>query len=357
MQIKIDYKKILDPVKTLAGDMHFGSTFTDKMFVMYYIDKKGWFGPTIKNHESFHLEPSALVYHYAQEIFEGQKAYKWKDGRIAMFRPEMNIKRFNRSAERMCMPKVDEALFMEALEKLIWEDRDFIPQTEDQSLYVRPAMIAVDNSLGARAGAQYIFFIVNSPTGCYFCEGFNPTKIWVSDKYARSVPGGVGEAKTGGNYAVGFKAMEEAKTRGCSQVLWLDGVEKKYVEEVGVMNIFFVENGKLITPALDGCILKGITRDSVITIAKELGYSVEERRIPIDEICKGIQAGEVTECFGTGTAAVISPVGELNYKERSYVINNFKTGTITKKIYDMITGIQHGEIKDKHGWIRFIAPR
>jgi len=357
MQIKINYTKNPRSGTGQKSDMRFGMSFTDKMFMMTYSKDTGWTDPVIKNYEPFVLFPSALVFHYAQEIFEGQKAYKWQDGTIALFRPEMNIKRFNRSADRLCMPKVDEALFMDALERLVWEDRDYIPKEAGHSLYIRPTMIAIDPLLGVRTGGQYIFFIIDSPTGNYFVEGFNPTKILVSDKYVRAVPGGVGEAKTGGNYAASLKAMEEARAKGFTQVLWLDGIERKYVEEVGVMNIFFVEKGKLITPAFSGSILNGITRDSVITVAKDLGYSVEEKRIAIEDVCKGIEAGTVTECFGSGTACVISPVGELNYKERSYTINNFKTGSVTKAIYDAITGIQYGKVKDKHGWIRTVKPK
>ena len=257
----------------------------------------------------------------------------------------------------MCMPTVDEKLFMEALETLLWADKDWIPQGEGQSLYVRAAMIAVDPVLGVRAGSQYKFFIIDSPAGCYFPEGFNPIKIWVSDTYIRTVPGGVGEAKTGANYAASLRGTLEAREKGCSQTLWLDGQERKYIEEISTMNVFFVENGKLVTPKLTGGILHGITRDSVIVVAKDLGYSVEERQVSITEFCEGIKAGKITEFFGCGTACVISPVGEIIYKDKSYVINNSKTGKITQHIYDTITGIQYGKIKDKFGWIKVIEPR
>lgn len=353
MEIKISYKKDSRTCPVTAGEKRFGTCFTDKMFFAEYKDGK-WQDPVVKNFEPFTIWPSALVLHYAQEIFEGQKAYKWSDGSIVMFRPEMNIKRFNRSAERMCMPTVDEEMFMKALEMLVWEDRDWIPSEDAHSLYIRPAMIAVDPLLGVRSGANYYFFIVDSPAGPYFPEGFNPVKIWVSDTYVRTIRGGIGEAKTGANYAATLKAMSEARAKGYSQVLWLDGVELKYVEEISTMNIFFVEDGKLITPNLSGGILDGITRDSVITAAKDLGLKVEERRITIEEICNGINSGKVTECFGSGTACVISPVGQLGYKGKDYVMNGFKTGPVTQKIYDVITGIQYGKIKDKFGWIRKI---
>jgi branched-chain amino acid aminotransferase len=359
MEIKITYnKKAQSGLKSKSCDAKFGTTFTDKMFIMNYdTEKGGWYDAQIKDFGPFVLSPAALVFHYGQEIFEGQKAYKWEDGRIVLFRPEMNIKRFNLSAGRLCMPAVDEKVFMEALDKLVWEEREWIPQEHGHSLYLRAAMIAVDPILGVRSGTQFTFFIIDSPAGCYFPEGFKPVKIWVSDKYVRAVKGGMGEAKTGGNYAASLKAMSDAREKGFSQVLWLDGCEMKYAEEVGTMNIFFVEDGKLITPALTGGILRGVTRDSVITVAKDLGYTIEERRVPIEEICDGIKAGRVTECFGSGTACVISPVGELGYKEKSYVMNNAKTGPITQSIYDQITGIQYGKVKDKFGWIKEIKPR
>lgn len=255
------------------------------------------------------------------------------------------------------MPAVDEKVFMEGLENLIWEDRDWVPKEHGHSLYIRPTMIAVDPVLGIRPGTKYTFFIIDSPTGPYFPEGVNPVKIWVSDSYVRAVKGGIGEAKTGGNYATSLKAMNDARAKGYSQVLWLDGREMKYVEEVGSMNIFFVEDGKLITPALNGSILHGITRESILTIGKDLGYTVEEKRISIEDICKGITTGKVSECFGCGTACVISPVGELSYKDKQYVVNDFQIGPVAKKLYDTLTGIQYGKIKDKFGWVREIKPR
>ena len=338
-------------------DPRFGTNFTDKMFVMNYEKDKGWTDPVVKDHEPFLLSPAALVLHYAQEIFEGQKAYKWEDGRIVMFRPENNIKRFNISAERMCMPLVDEKIFMEALETLVWEDRNWIPKKEGYSLYIRAAMIATDPILGVRAGNQYTFFIIDSPAGCYFQEGFNPIRLWVSDTFVRTIEGGLGEAKTGANYAASLRAMMHARKNDCAQVLWLDGKERKYVDEVSTMNVFFVKDGVLITPPHGGGVLRGITRDSIITVAKDLGYKLEERDIAIDEVCKGIEDGTITECFGTGTACVISPVGLLKYKGTEYTLNGFKTGKVTKHLYDILTGIQYGKIKDKFGWIRVIEPR
>ncbi len=356
MKISINYKSKLKP--NFDIDPRFGTNFTDKMFVMKYEKDRGWFDPMVKDHEPFALSPAALVLHYAQEIFEGQKAYKkWQYGSVVMFRPESKIKRFNVSAERMCMPLVDEKLFMEALEALVWADRDWIPSKDGHSLYVRAAMIATDPILGVRAGTQYTFFIINSPAGCYFQEGFNPIKLWVSDTFVRTVEGGLGEAKTGANYAASLKPMIYAREQGCAQVLWLDGKEKKYIDEVSTMNVFLVKDGVLHTPKLSGGVLRGITRDSVITVAKDLGYKVEERPITIDEVCKGIEDGSISEFFGTGTACVISPVGSLKYKDKEYVIGDFKTGKITKAVYDMITGIQYGKVKDKFGWIKHIEPK
>ena len=355
MEISINYQQ--KAKVELDKDPRFGTTFTDKMFVMNYEKAKGWMNPQIKKHEDFVISPAALVLHYAQEIFEGQKAYKWEDGSIAMFRPEDNIKRFNISAERLCMPAVDEKLFMNALELLIWNDREWVPQEHGHSLYVRAAMIATDAVLGIRPGDKYTFFIINSPCGCYFQEGFNPIKLWVSENYVRTVEGGLGEAKTGANYAATLRAMVDARKEGCAQVLWLDGKEKKYVDEVSAMNVFFVKDAKLVTPSLDGGILRGITRDSIMTVAKDLGYELEERPIPIEEVCDGINSGSITECFGTGTACIVSPVGQLRYKDKDYVIGNFKTGDITKRLYDTLTGIQYGKIKDKFGWIKIIEPK
>ena len=353
MNIKNLYKKC-DGQECNIKEKRFGTAFTDKMFFAEYKDGK-WNEPVIKNVEPFQFSPSALVLHYAQEIFEGQKAFKWSDGSVVLFRPEMNVKRFNRSATRMSMPNVDETLFMNALETLIWEERSLIPPSEEgHSLYIRPAMIAVDPMLGVRSGANFYFFIISSPYGSYFPEGFNPVKIWVSDNDVRTIRGGVGEAKTGANYAATLNTMIKVREKGYSQVLWLDGVELKYVEEFSTMNAFFVEGGKLITPALTGGILAGITRDSVITVARDMGIKVEERKVSMSEICEGVENGKITECFGTGTACVITPVGQLGYKGKDYVIGGFKTGEITQKIYDVITGIQSGKIKDKFGWIKKI---
>ncbi len=358
MDIKLTYNKAHRPSnEKKTYDPRFGTSFTDKMFMMSYDPEKGWHDAQIKDNEPFILSPATLVFHYGQEIFEGMKAYRWDDGKICMFRPDMNIKRLNRSAERLCMPTVNEKFVLEAIEQLVWEDRDWVPQEHGHSLYLRPTMIAVDPILGIRPGTKYIFFVIDSPTGSYFPGGINPVKIWVSDSYVRAVKGGIGEAKTGGNYAASLKAMNDARSKGCSQVLWLDGREMKYVEEVGSMNICFVEDGKVITPALNGSILHGITRNSVITIAKELGYTVEEKQIAIEDICKGITSGKVTECFGCGTACVISPVGELNYKDKAYVLNDNKIGPVAQRLYDTLTGIQYGKVKDKFGWIKEIKPR
>jgi len=353
MNIKISYASKLDIIPNLEN-LSFGTTFTDKMFTMTYEKDKGWHDALISDYKDFNLSPASLVFHYGQEIFEGQKAYKRKDGKISMFRPEMNVKRFNKSAERMNMPTIDENDFLKILDTYIWEERLWVPQQKNHSLYVRPTMITTDAVLGVRPGSKYLFFIICSPVGPYFPAGFNPIKIKVEDKYVRAVRGGVGEAKTGGNYAASLKAMLSAKNEGFSQILWLDAIERKFVEEVGTMNIFFVRNKTLITPKLTGSILHGITRDSVLKIAEYLGYKTAQETIDIEKLCDEIDSGIVNEAFGAGTACTISPIGELNYKGKAYTIGDFKNGKITCELYDYLFGIQYGEIPDNFNWNRII---
>jgi len=353
MNIKITHTATDNTIPSLKN-LSFGTTFTDKMFTMSYEKDKGWHDACISDYKEFKLSPASLVFHYGQEIFEGQKAYKRKDGKISMFRPEMNVKRFNKSAIRMNMPTINEKDFLEILDTYIWEERAWIPQEKNHSLYVRPTMITTDAVLGVRPGSKYLFFIICSPVGPYFPQGFNPIRIKAEDKYVRAVKGGVGEAKTGGNYAASLKAMMEAKDEGFSQVLWLDASERRYIEEVGTMNIFFVRDKALITPKLTGSILHGITRDSILKIAAYLGYKVSEEILDIETVCKEINAGLITEAFGAGTACTISPVGELNYKGKAYTIANFKNGKITCELYDYLFGIQYGEIADNFNWNRII---
>lgn len=333
----------------------FGRIFTDRMLLIEWKAGQGWVDARIKPYEPFVLDPACLVFHYAQEIFEGLKAYKRQDGTITLFRPEMNAHRFNLSAERMSMPQLPEELFLKGIEDLVRLEKDWVPASEGTSLYIRPAMIAVEPVLGVKPSDHYYFYVILSPVGAYYASGFNPVKIMVEDNYVRAVPGGTGEAKTGGNYASSLKAGLEAKKKGYDQVLWLDGVHRRYVEEVGAMNMFFAYGDLVVTSPLTGSILNGVTRDSAIKLAASLGFRVEERLIDINELMADIKAGKVTEAFGSGTAAVITPVGTLSYKGEDYTIGSGAVGSLTRKLYDTLTGIQYGRIDDRFGWVRKIA--
>ncbi|NPA95748.1 MAG: branched-chain amino acid aminotransferase [Thermodesulfobacteria bacterium] len=336
------------------ANLGFGIHFTDHMFKMDYSQGKGWYEPKIIPYDNFSLDPAAVVLHYGQAIFEGLKAYKGKDGKIRLFRPEENAKRMNKSAWRMCMPKIDEQEFLQAIMELVKIESRWVPSQKGTSLYIRPFMIASEPFLGVRPATDYIFAIILTPVGAYYAEGFNPVKIFVTDKFVRAAKGGVGEAKTAGNYAASLMASEEAKKLGFTQVLWLDAAERKYVEEVGTMNIFFLIDDCLVTPALSGSILPGITRDSVLRLAADWGIKTEERAISIDEVLESAESGRLKECFGTGTAAVISPVGSLYYKGKSYEVNGGKTGELAQKLFNEITAIQYGDKEDKFGWIKEI---
>ncbi len=331
--------------------MGFGKLFTDYMFIMDYCAEKGWNDPRVEPYHPFTLDPSCSVFHYGQEIFEGLKCYRRADGGIQLFRARDNFARMNTSAARMCIPAFDEEVAMRGLEELLKVEKDWVPHSNGASLYIRPTIIATEPALGVHAAEHYIFFIILSPSGAYYSGGLAPVGIYVEDKFVRAVRGGVGYAKTGGNYAASIKAGDEAEKRGYTQVLWLDGVEQKYVEEVGAMNMMFVIDGKIITPVLNGSILPGITRDSVMKLARDMGYVVEERKVAIAEVLEAAEKGVLEEAFGTGTAAVVSPVGKLGYKDKNYVINGGKIGPIAQKLYDMLTGIQYGVQKDKFGWI------
>ncbi len=335
-------------------DVPFGSMFTDRMFLMEYNKPEGWHSPTIKPLENLSLHPGCLVLHYGQEIFEGLKAFYGKNNKIILFRPEMNIKRFNRSAERMCMPELDENDVMEAIKNLIKLEKRWVPNQRGASLYIRPTMIASEVGLGVRASKDYLFYVILSPVGPYYKEGFNPIGLYVTKDYIRAAKGGVGEAKTGGNYAASLYAGEIAHKKGYSQVLWLDAQERKYVEEVGAMNIFFAFRNRIVTSPLTGSILGGITRDSVLKISNDLGIEAVEKQLSIDEIIRGIESGEITEIFGTGTAASISPVGHLSYNDRKYIINDGKVGPLSQKLYNFLLDLQYGEIEDKYNWLTYI---
>ncbi|SNB48044.1 branched-chain amino acid aminotransferase [Geobacter sp. DSM 9736] len=333
----------------------FGRIFTDRMLVAEWKAGQGWVDARIQPYAPFMLDPACLVLHYAQEIFEGLKAYRWKDDKIALFRPEMNARRFNLSAERMCMPEVPEELFLKGIEQLVSLEREWVPSSEGTSLYIRPTLIAVEPVLGVKPSDHYFFYVIMSPVGAYYPAGFNPIKILVEDHYVRAVPGGTGEAKTGGNYASSLKAALEAKKKGFDQVLWLDGVSKQFVEEVGAMNMLFAYGNRVVTSPLTGSILNGVTRDSVLKLAGTLGFTVEERQLDINELLNDISSGRITEAFGSGTAAVITPVGALNFKEKTYTVADGGVGSITRKLYDTLTGIQYGKVADTFGWIRKIS--
>lgn len=333
------------------SSLAFGKTFSDRMFVMEYATARGWHSARIQPYGPFSLDPAAAVLHYAQEIFEGLKAFRRPDGRIALFRPADNVKRFNRSATRMCMPEVDEAFFLHAIRELVRLEADWVPRSEGTSLYIRPTMIATDPYLGVKPSDTYLCYVILSPVAAYYKGGFSPVKIWISDEFVRSAPGGTGEAKTGGNYAASLRASMEASNLGFDQVLWLDAVHRKYVEEVGSMNICFYLDGKVVTSPLKGTILDGITRRSVLTLVRDLGIEVEERALSVDEIMESAASGRLVEAFGTGTAAVVSPVGQFTYRDQTITIGNNQVGALTMKLYETLTGIQYGRLPDPHGWV------
>ncbi|MDR1687823.1 MAG: branched-chain amino acid aminotransferase [Clostridiales bacterium] len=333
-----------------VGDKSFGKYFTDHMFVMDYEDGKGWNSPAIVPYAPFQAEPAMMVFHYGQAVFEGLKAYKTDDGRILLFRPQKNFARLNASDERLCIPALDEEFVLKALIELIKIDADWIPTDENTALYIRPFVIATEPALGVHPSHTYKFMIILSPVGPYYAEGLNAVKIYVEDEYVRSVKGSIGFTKATANYAISLKGQEKAMQKGFTQVLWLDGVHRKYVEEVGTMNIFFKIGGKFVTPVLEGSILPGVTRDSVIQIAKSWGFEVEERKIEIGEIFKAYEDGTLEEIFGSGTAAVVSPVGELYWEGKTIVIGERKIGEYSQKLYDELTGIQYGRLEDRFGW-------
>lgn len=330
--------------------LNFGHVFTEHMFVMNYDEGQGWHDARIVPFQNISLSPAAAVFHYGQEVFEGLKAYKGEDGKVFLFRPDMNAKRSNDSCARLVIPPIPEEDFVQAVKAIVDADKDWIPTDPGTSLYVRPFIIATQPFLGVAPSASYLFLIVLSPSGAYYESGLEPVGIWIEDEYVRAVRGGMGFAKTGGNYAVSLKAQVKAHDDGYSQVLWLDGVERKYIEEVGAMNIFFKISGKIVTPMLQGSILPGITRNSVLTLCRDMGYEVEERRISVDELVDAARSGALEECFGTGTAAVISPVGKLRFQDEVMVINGGGIGPVSQKLYDTITGIQLGKLEDPYGW-------
>ena len=349
VEIKKELAKNLKE-KPAPAELGFGTYFTDHMFIMDYSEEKGWHEPRIVPYQPIALDPSAMIFHYGQSVFEGLKAYITVNGEALLFRPDRNFKRLNQSSSRMSIPPIDEEFALEALKELVSIEREWIPSNPGTSLYIRPFIIATEANLGVHPSTSYHFIIIMSPSGSYYKDGINPVKIMVEQQYVRAVKGGTGEAKTGGNYASALKGQEIASKEGYAQTLWLDGKESKYIEEVGSMNIFFKINGTIITPALNGSILPGITRDSMIQVLKSLDIPVEERRISIDEVVEAAHNGTLEEVFGTGTAAVISPVGELKYLDEKIVINQGEIGEVSQLLYNTLTGIQNGSIKDSFGW-------
>lgn len=334
-----------------SDKLGFGKYFTDHMFIMDYAEGKGWYDPRIIPFSDLSLSPAAMVFHYGQEMFEGLKAYRTSDGKILLFRPDKNIERMNNTNDRLCIPRIDPADALQAIRTLVDYEREWVPDKEGTSLYIRPFIIATDAALGVHVAHNYMFVIILSPVGSYYPQGINPVKIYIETEYVRAVKGGTGRAKAGGNYAASLIGQQKADKLGYAQVLWLDGIEHKYIDEVGAMNVFFVVGEEILTPSLDdGSILPGVTRASCIELLRNWGYDVAERKISVDEIYEASKNGSLKEAFGTGTAAVISPIGELNNDGDIITLNNGKIGPISQKLYDNLTGIQWGKKEDIFNW-------
>jgi len=352
--VKIDPSK----KKTVPADeskLGFGQVFSDHMFMMEYDAGKGWHSARIEPYRLLELDPAAMVLHYGQEAFEGLKAYRGKDDGVYLFRYLDNLQRLNRSCDRLVMPNIDIPFVADAMKKLVLLDRDWIPRSPGTSLYIRPNIIAADPFVGVRPSNRYLFYIIVGPVGAYYPEGFNPVSIFVSDKYVRAVVGGIGASKTAGNYAASLLAQMEAKEKGFTQVLWLDAKERKYIEEVGTMNIFFRFGDEVVTSPLTGSILPGITRDSVIQVLKKWGVKISERLFGIDDVIAAQKDKSLKEVFGTGTAAIISPVGTIHYKGTNYPVADQKTGELSQKLYDYLLALQYGQEEDTFGWIEKIS--
>lgn len=337
--------------KPESSTLVFGKNMTDHMFLVDYDEGKGWHDPRIVPYGPLQIDPAAKVLHYAEEIFEGLKAYRTADGCIQLFRPDCNIERMNQSAERMCLPQIPEELALAGITELVKLERDWVPSEKDTSLYIRPFMIGMDPALGVHSSHHVKFVVIVCPVGAYYPEGLNPVKIYVEDEDVRAVKGGTGMAKTGGNYAASLRAGDRAEKNGYSQVLWLDGVHRKYIEEVGSMNVMFKVAGKILTPDLNGSVLPGITRRSCIQLLKDWGYEVEERRISAEELFEAAEQGTLEEAWGTGTAAVVSPIGELAMGDKKVSVNHNHIGEVTQRLYDELTAIQWGRQADPHGWV------
>jgi branched-chain amino acid aminotransferase len=352
--VKVDPSK-KKPIPTDESKLGFGQVFSDHMFMMEYDAGKGWHSARIEPYRPLELDPAAMVLHYGQEAFEGLKAYRGKDDGVYLFRYLDNLQRLNRSCDRLVMPNVDIPFVAEAMKKLVLLDQDWIPKSPGTSLYIRPNIIAADPFVGVRPSNHYLFYIIVGPVGAYYPEGFNPVSIFVSDKYVRAVAGGIGASKTAGNYAASLLAQMEAKEKGFTQVLWLDAKERKYIEEVGTMNIFFKFGDEVVTSPLTGSILPGITRDSVIQVLKKWGVKVSERLFSIDDVVAAQKDGSLKEVFGTGTAAIISPVGTIHYKGTDYPVADQKTGELSQKLYDYLLALQYGREEDTFGWVEKIG--
>lgn len=350
--MEITITKTTTPKKLMAeSELGFGQFFSDHMFIMDYEAGKGWHNARIVPFGNISLHPASTVLHYGAEIFEGLKAYRTESGEIRLFRPMENIKRMNDSADRMCLPKIDEQDFLKALTTFVELEKDFVPYSFGTSLYLRPYMFGNDETLGVHTVKRATFMIIASPSGSYYKEGINPVKIMIEAEDVRAVKGGTGAVKCGGNYAASNRAGEKAAQVGYSQVLWLDGVHRKYIEEVGAMNVMFKIDGEIVTPMLTGSILPGITRKSCIEVLKDMGYKVSERLLSIDELIEALENGKLEEAWGCGTAAVVSPIGKFRYEGKEYDVNGGKIGTVTQALYDTLTGIQWGKKEDKYGWI------
>ncbi|MBE6755363.1 MAG: branched-chain amino acid aminotransferase [Ruminococcaceae bacterium] len=349
MDIKFEKANTLK-AKPDPNTLGFGEVFTDYMFMMDYSKKEGWHDAKIVPYGELSLSPAACVFHYGAEVFEGMKAYRTPDGDVQLFRPMENIRRLNNSAERLCLPQIDEELALHVLTKFVEVEKDWVPSKKGTSLYLRPFLIATDAKLGLHAIDEAKYVIIASPVGSYYKEGINPVKIMIETEDVRAVRGGTGYAKCGGNYAASNRAAARAEEKGFSQVLWLDGVERKYIEEVGAMNVMFKIDGVVKTPKLIGSVLPGITRKSCIELMKSEGFDVEETFITVDEVITALKEGKLEEAWGCGTAAVVSPIGLLSYEGTDYVINNGEIGTLTQHLYDELTGIQWGEKEDKFDW-------
>jgi len=329
----------------------FGKIFTDHMAIIDWSMEKGWYDARIVPFENFSMHPAATCLHYGSEIFEGLKAYRRADGGIQLFRPDCNARRMMESAERLCLPELPEEDFLQILKAFVEVEADWTPHSPGTSLYLRPFMYGNDDTLGVHAVHNARFAIIASPVGSYYKEGINPVGIMIEDQDVRAVRGGTGYAKCGGNYAASNRAGERAAQKGYSQVLWLDGVHRKYIEEVGAMNVMFKINGEIVTPELSGSILPGVTRRSCIEVLKSKGYTVSERLLSIDELAEALENGTLEEAWGCGTAAVVSPIGKLAYKDKEYIVSGGKIGEVTQMLYDTLTGIQWSKIEDTFGWI------